>query len=124
MVKESNTGPYLTELRHDLPQQTVQDRELAAEVDVALERPAVTHTLQIRDLVQELLHGAPLHLQKLIHEAQIVLLPTEPAEDTHTAVWERETDREREREREREERERERERRTERERDRSTEERE
>lgn len=53
---------YLTELSHDLPQEAVQDGQLPAQVDVALEPAGVADAVQVGDLVEELLHGAPLHL--------------------------------------------------------------
>ena len=53
---------HLAELSNDLPQQTVQYRELPAQVDVALKAAGITDTVQVGDLEEKLLHGAPLHL--------------------------------------------------------------
>lgn len=53
---------YLAELSHDLPEETVQYGQLPAEVDVSLKAACIADTVQVGDLVQELLHGAPLHL--------------------------------------------------------------
>lgn len=64
----------LTELGQHLPEQGMQCGELSAQVDVTLKATAVGQCVQVRDLVQELLHGTPLQLQKLIHESQKVLL--------------------------------------------------
>jgi len=69
----------LAELRDDLPEEAVQDGQLAAQVDVALEAARVAHAVQVGDLVKELLHGAPLHLQELIHENHVILFIAKPA---------------------------------------------
>lgn len=52
---------YLAELSHDLPEETVQYRQLPAQVDVALKSACIADTVQVGDLIEELLHGAPLH---------------------------------------------------------------
>lgn len=70
---------HLAELIHDLPQQTVQYGQLPAEVDVALKTAGAADAVQVGDLVQELLHGGPLHLQELIHEAHVLLFIAKPA---------------------------------------------
>lgn len=64
----------LAELGQHLPEQGMQCGELAAQVDVALKATAVGQRVQVGDLIQELLHGTPLQLQKLVHEPQKVLL--------------------------------------------------
>ena len=69
---------YLIQLGHHLPEQGVQHGQLAAQVDVALEGHGVGHAVQVGDLVQELLHGAPLHLQELVHVAHVLLLSPKP----------------------------------------------
>lgn len=69
---------YLTELSHDLPQEAVQDRKLSSQINVSLKSPGIAYAVQIGDLIQELLHGAPFHLQELIHEAHILLLTAKP----------------------------------------------
>lgn len=53
---------YLAELSHDLPEETVQYGQLPAEVNVSLKAACIADTVQVGDLIQELLHGAPLHL--------------------------------------------------------------
>lgn len=53
---------YLAELSHDLPEETVQYGQLSAEVDVSLKAACIADAVQVGDLEQELLHGAPLHL--------------------------------------------------------------
>lgn len=70
---------HLAELSHDLPEEAVQDGQLPAQVDVALKSTRVADAVQVGDLVEELLHGAPLHFQKLIHEAHVLLFTPKPA---------------------------------------------
>lgn len=70
---------YLAELSHDLPEETVQYGQLSAKVDVSLKAACAADAVQVGDLIQELLHGAPLHLQKLIHEAHVLLFIAKPA---------------------------------------------
>lgn len=64
----------LAELGQHLPEQGMQCGELSAQVDVTLKAAAVGQRVQVRDLVEKLLHGTPLELQELIHESQEVLL--------------------------------------------------
>lgn len=64
----------LTELGQHLPEQGMECGELSAQVDVTLKATTVGQRVQVGDLIQELLHGTPLQLQKLIHESQKVLL--------------------------------------------------
>lgn len=52
---------HLAELSHDLPKETVQYRQLPAQVDVSLKAACIADAVQVGDLIQELLHGAPLH---------------------------------------------------------------
>jgi hypothetical protein len=68
------TSTDLAELGQHLPEQGVKCGELAAQVYIALKTAAVGQGVQVGYLIQELLHRAPLQLQKLIHEAQEVLL--------------------------------------------------
>lgn len=75
---------YLAELAHDFPQQAVEHGQLSAEVDVALEPSGVSSGIHVGNLVKELLHGAPLHLQELVHEVHVFLLGSKPAEATTT----------------------------------------
>lgn len=71
----------LAELTHDLPQQTVQHGQLPAEVNVALEATGIAPGVHVGDFVEELLHGAPFHLQELVHEIHVLLLWPKPAGD-------------------------------------------
>lgn len=68
---------HLAELAHDLPQQAVEHGQLSAQVDVALEHPSVSTSVHVGDFEKKLLHGAPLHFQKLIHEIHVLFLWTE-----------------------------------------------
>lgn len=77
----SCVAEYLAELGHDLPQKAVQYGELPAQVDVPLKAPRITDTVQVGDLIKELLHGAPLHFQELIHETHVLLFVAKPVDN-------------------------------------------
>lgn len=53
---------YLAELSYDLPEETVEYGQLSAQVDVSFKAARIADTVKVGDLVQKLLHGAPLHL--------------------------------------------------------------
>lgn len=80
-----SVGWYLIELRDDLPQQSVQHRQLSAEVDVALEARRVGQSLWVGDLRQETHHSRPLVLQEVIHEGHVLLFVSKPVEDTNAS---------------------------------------